>query len=150
MCEVLEAVMLICFGCSWPINLIKNYRCRSAKGMSLSFILLLIVGYVAGITAKLMNGVTAQNAFVLVVYLLNLGMVTANLFVYFRNRALDRKAELCTPRGADSPEYAQMAASVSRQAKETSRPKKRSSFRPQAAGTAAYGDFLSWGKSFEE
>ena len=49
---ILETAMLICFGCSWPINLVKNYKCRSAKGMSLPFILLLIVGYVAGICAK--------------------------------------------------------------------------------------------------
>ena len=48
---ILETAMLICFGCSWPINLVKNYKCRSAKGMSLPFILLLIVGYVAGICA---------------------------------------------------------------------------------------------------
>lgn len=95
MSEMLEAVMLICFGCSWPINLVKNYKCRSAKGMSLPFILLLIIGYIAGITAKLMHGITAQNAFVLVVYVINLLMVTANLFVYFRNCALDRKAALC-------------------------------------------------------
>lgn len=92
MSEVLEMVMLICFGCSWPMNLVKNYRCRSAKGMSLLFIVLLIIGYVAGIAAKVANG---QLNFVLAVYLLNLAMVTANLLVYFRNRALDRKAELC-------------------------------------------------------
>ena len=44
---ILETAMLICFGCSWPINLVKNYKCRSAKGMSLPFILLLMVGYIA-------------------------------------------------------------------------------------------------------
>ena len=54
---ILETAMLICFGCSWPINLVKNYKCRSAKGMSLPFILLLIVGYVAGICAKFIIGV---------------------------------------------------------------------------------------------
>ena len=48
---ILETAMLICFGCSWPINLVKNYKCRSAKGMSLPFILLLMVGYIAGIMA---------------------------------------------------------------------------------------------------
>ena len=74
---ILETAMLICFGCSWPINLVKNYKCRSAKGMSLPFILLLIVGYVAGICAKFIIGVNVHNAYVLVVYLLNLAMVTA-------------------------------------------------------------------------
>ena len=28
---ILETAMLICFGCSWPINLVKNYKCRSAE-----------------------------------------------------------------------------------------------------------------------
>lgn len=67
---ILETAMLICFGCSWPINLVKNYKCRSAKGMSLPFILLLIVGYVAGICAKFIIGVNVHNAYVLVVSLL--------------------------------------------------------------------------------
>ena len=98
---ILETAMLICFGCSWPINLVKNYKCRSAKGMSLPFILLLMVGYIAGISAKFILGVNVHNAYVLVVYLLNLAMVTANLFVYFRNCALDRKAELCAEPEAD-------------------------------------------------
>ncbi len=92
MSEVLEMVMLICFGCSWPMNLVKNYRCRSAKGMSLPFILLLITGYIAGISAKLM---LHHINFVLIAYVLNLLMVSLNLLVFFRNRALDRKAELC-------------------------------------------------------
>ena len=38
--DLLEAGMLICFGFSWPINLYKNIKVRSAKGMSLPFILL--------------------------------------------------------------------------------------------------------------
>mgnify|MGYP000381803889 CR=1 FL=1 len=67
---ILETAMLICFGCSWPINLVKNYKCRSAKGMSLPFILLLMVGYIAGISAKFILGVNVHNAYVLVVYLL--------------------------------------------------------------------------------
>ena len=112
---ILETAMLICFGCSWPINLVKNYKCRSAKGMSLPFILLLMVGYIAGISAKFILGVNVHNAYVLVVYLLNLAMVTANLFVYFRNCALDRKAELCAEPEADDTAMDLMAASVAEQ-----------------------------------
>jgi len=91
MSEVLETVMLICFGCSWPMNLIKNYKCRTAKGMSLPFILLLLLGYLAGIAAKLIT--VGHINFVLVVYLINLAMITANLLVYFRNTMLDRQTE---------------------------------------------------------
>ncbi|MBQ3688204.1 MAG: SGNH/GDSL hydrolase family protein [Treponema sp.] len=84
--SVFEAAMLVCFGFSWPLNVIKAYRARSAKGTSLAFILLIITGYVAGILAKYING---QLNYVLAVYFLNLVIVLVNLAVYFRNRALD-------------------------------------------------------------
>ena len=47
--EALEAIMLICFGLSLPISLIKNVKAKSAKNMSFRFILLIIIGYIAGI-----------------------------------------------------------------------------------------------------
>lgn len=87
--HLLEAVMLVCFGFSWPLNVSKAYKARTAKGMSLPFIILIITGYVAGITAKMLN---AQFNYVLVVYFLNLAIVTINLLVYFRNKGLDKKA----------------------------------------------------------
>ena len=53
--EILEAIMLVCFGLSWPMSVIKNIKAKSAKNMSLQFILLICFGYVAGITAKIIN-----------------------------------------------------------------------------------------------
>lgn len=90
MSSIFEAAMLVCFGFSWPMNVRKAIIAKSAKGMSLAFILLIIVGYIAGITAKLMNH---QINYVLAVYILNLVIVFTNLVVYFRNRALDRRSE---------------------------------------------------------
>lgn len=80
--------MLICFGFSWPLNVIKAIRARSAKNMSLPFILLIITGYIAGISAKLMTG---QINYVLAAYFINLAIVMVNLGVYFRNRRLDNE-----------------------------------------------------------
>ena len=88
MSAVFESVMLICFGLSWPLNVMKAYKARTTKGSSLSFILLIICGYIAGITAKLISG---QINYVLAVYFLNLAIVSMNVVVYFRNAALDRK-----------------------------------------------------------
>ncbi len=93
MSELLEATMLICFGLSWPMNLIKNIKAKSAKNMSLRFISLIIVGYIAGITAKVING--AFN-YVLVVYLLNLVIVSGNVVVYFINKKYDKQRENST------------------------------------------------------
>lgn len=86
--SVFETIMLVCFGLSWPLNLIKAYRARTARGTSLPFILLIITGYVAGITAKLITG---QINYVLIAYLLNLAIVLLNVLVYFRNVTLDKK-----------------------------------------------------------
>ena len=88
--SILETTMLICFGFSWPLNLIKAYKAKTAKGSSLPFILLIITGYIAGISAKIL---THQLNYVLVAYLLNLAIVGLNLVVYFRNASLDKKAE---------------------------------------------------------
>ena len=88
--SIFETVMLVCFGCSWPLNVIKAYKAGTAKGSSLLFILLIITGYVGGITAKIMNG---QFNYVLAVYFLNLAIVLVNLMVYFRNVHLDHQRE---------------------------------------------------------
>ena len=86
--SILETVMLVCFGFSWPLNVIKAYRAKTAKGTSLPFILLIITGYIAGISAKLISG---QINYVLIAYILNLAIVSLNVIVYFRNVSLDKK-----------------------------------------------------------
>jgi len=85
--QILETVMLVCFGLSWPINLVKNIKAKTARATSLKFIVLIILGYLAGIAAKIVSG---QYNYVLVAYFVNLIFVTANLFVYFLNRRYDR------------------------------------------------------------
>ncbi len=86
--SIFETVMLVCFGFSWPLNVIKAYRAKTAKGTSLPFILLIITGYIAGISAKLISG---QINYVLIAYILNLAIVSLNVIVYFRNVSLDKK-----------------------------------------------------------
>lgn len=90
MAELLESTMLICFGLSWPMNLAKNIKAKSARNMSIQFILLIITGYIAGISAKIYNH---RFNYVLVVYLLNLVVVSANVVVYFINRRYDRQMQ---------------------------------------------------------
>lgn len=88
MAEILETIMLICFGFSWPMSVYKNIKAKTAKSMSLGFILMIMTGYVAGITAKLCMH---RYNYVLAVYLLNLAMVSINLVVYFINKGYDKK-----------------------------------------------------------
>ncbi len=90
MAEILETIMLVCFGISWPLNVYHNIKAKTAKGMSLFFVLLIIAGYIAGISAKLINH---NYSYVLIVYILNLLIVSVNVLVYFRNKAYDRRRD---------------------------------------------------------
>lgn len=93
--SVLEACMLICFGASWPLSVIKNYKAKSAKAMSLPFILLIVTGYICGIIAKF-AGLSAGKTtpiYVFVVYFFNLIVVSINIVLYFINRGYDKKKE---------------------------------------------------------
>ena len=95
MAEILEIIMVVSFGISWPINVIKSYRSRTTKGQSLAFLLLILFGYIAGITSKLLNeaymaGFT-DKWYVLVFYVINFTMVSIDLGVYIRNCRLDKK-----------------------------------------------------------
>lgn len=91
--SILETIMLLCFGCSWPLSLMRNIKARTARSMSLGFIILIITGYVAGIIAKFIK-MDVTPWYVFVVYFFNLIVVSANLVVYFINRNYDRQAEV--------------------------------------------------------
>lgn len=97
MAELLEIIMIVSFGASWPLNVLKSYRARTAKGKSVAFLLLILFGYVAGITSKLVNEAYmaqfAEKWYVLFFYCLNFVMVSADLAMYIRNRRLDAARE---------------------------------------------------------
>ena len=86
MANILEIIMLLCFGASWPINLAKALRARTAKGASLPFLCMIECGYVCGILAKIIGG---NVHYVLCFYFLNIFVVGLNILAYFRNRKLD-------------------------------------------------------------
>ena len=88
--EFLEMLMILAFGCSWPLNVLKSYRVRTTKGKSLSFLLLIFAGYISGITGKLLS--PGYKWYVLFFYVLNLVMVGSDLLLYIRNYRLDLRA----------------------------------------------------------
>ncbi len=95
MSEFFEIFMLLCFGASWPFNVVKSYRVRTTKGKSLPFLLLIFSGYIAGIISKLTNDAYmasfAEKWYVLFFYFLNLFMLGADIVLYFRNLRMDKK-----------------------------------------------------------
>ena len=94
--SILEAGMMVAFGFSWPLNVIKSYKARTTKGKSLAFLLLIFFGYIAGIASKLINPVYMANFankwYVLFFYVLNFIMVSADFILFLRNKRLDKIA----------------------------------------------------------
>ena len=86
--EILEALMMVLFGCSWPFNIIKSIKTRSTKGKSAVFLFLVDAGYLAGILSKLLSD---NITWVLFFYVLNFLMVLTDIVLYFINLKRDRK-----------------------------------------------------------
>lgn len=88
MAEILEILMVVCFGCSWPMNVRKSYLARTTKGKSLGFLIMICVGYVCGIASKVIGG--SFKWYVMFFYVLNLCMVLLDVAMYARNYRLDQ------------------------------------------------------------
>lgn len=79
--SLLEMTMLICFGAAWPLSIYKSYTSKSTAGKSVFFLIIIMVGYIAGILNKLLY----NYDFVIYLYILNLFMVFIDTMLYFRN-----------------------------------------------------------------
>lgn len=87
--SIFEIGMLVCFGAAWPLNIYKSYKSRTAAGKSILFQWAILVGYICGITHKILY----SRDVVLYLYILNFAMVAVDTVLYFRNRQLDRQRE---------------------------------------------------------
>ena len=88
--SIFEAVMIISFGVAWPNSLIKYWKSKTAKGKSLPFMLIIVLGYLSGIV----NKIVYSRDIIIVFYVINLLMVLADVVLYFRNRKIDIAADL--------------------------------------------------------
>ena len=96
--DLIEAVMILCFGLSWPISIRKSWVSRTAKGKSLFFECFIWIGYVFGIARKFMQlgmGVETSWLFYLAwfFYFLNIAEITIDIILYFRNLKLDKERD---------------------------------------------------------
>ncbi|MCD8048384.1 MAG: hypothetical protein LUG52_02065 [Clostridia bacterium] len=98
MTNFLEAMMLICFGLSWPISIYKSLTSRTAQGKSVLFELFIWVGYVCGIFKKAIDLYQNPNQewlfyLAFAFYVLNLAEITIDMVLYVRNLKLDDKCK---------------------------------------------------------
>ena len=82
--SIFEILMLLCFGAAWPINIYKSYKSKSVAGKSVIFLFVVLAGYIAGITHKLLFNADL----VIYLYILNAIMVSIDIALYYRNSKL--------------------------------------------------------------
>lgn len=77
--SVFEAVMLICFGVSWPVSIAKTLRTKIVAGKSPLFMAIVCVGYASGVAHKALYAFDWITA----LYAVNMAMVAVDLSLYF-------------------------------------------------------------------
>ncbi len=90
--QLCEIGMLVAFGFSWPFNIVKSWRSRTAKGKSVQFEFIVLFGYCVRLLGKFItrhrSGVLPWSTWF---YIADIAMVSIDVALYYRNIALDRK-----------------------------------------------------------
>jgi hypothetical protein len=81
--SIFEIIMLLCFAAGWPFSIYKSYTVRVNGGKSLPFLVIVFVGYIAGIMHKVLYNFDG----VIYLYILNGAMVMIDIMLYWRNWA---------------------------------------------------------------
>ncbi|MGL5296833.1 MAG: hypothetical protein ACRDAO_07850 [Culicoidibacterales bacterium] len=84
--SIFEVIMLTCFGAAWPFSIYRSYHSQSTNGKSIVFLLVLIVGYIAGIIHKLMFSFD----YVIYLYVINAILVSIDAGLWIRNAKLEK------------------------------------------------------------
>jgi hypothetical protein len=87
--SIFEVTMLICFGSAWPASIYKSISSKTAKGKSIAFLVIVFIGYIAGILHKLFYNLD----WVVTLYALNGLMVLIDMSITLRNKELDKKRQ---------------------------------------------------------
>ncbi len=92
--EIFEAIMIILFGMSWPMSVYKSWKARTSEGKSLSFELIVWVGYLFGIGKNFFKHADGSSGFIFYLawafYVVNFIMINMDIALYFRNARLDK------------------------------------------------------------
>ncbi len=81
---VFEVIMLLCFGAAWPVSIYKSYTSRTTAGKSVTFLIIVLIGYIAGISHKIFY----NHDYVIWLYVINAIMVFIDILLYSRNKML--------------------------------------------------------------
>ena len=94
--NIFESIMLVCFGFAWPVSIYKSWVSKKTAGKSLLFLIVLQIGYIAGILFKLTEFLddrktdpTITMNINLYLYVLNMVLITVDECLFLRNRKLE-------------------------------------------------------------
>ncbi|GBU21569.1 hypothetical protein R80B4_01465 [Fibrobacteres bacterium R8-0-B4] len=79
---IFEALMLVCFGLSWPVSIIRTLRLKVVTGKSPYFTGIVMLGYFFGLVNKVLGGMD----WVFWLYIFNIVIVSVDLILYFKYR----------------------------------------------------------------
>jgi hypothetical protein len=87
--SIFEITMLTCFGAAWPLSIWKSIKSKSTSGKSLPFMIIIAIGYIAGMLHKIVYNFDL----VFYLYLLNFLMVGTDVTLYFVNKYREKKLQ---------------------------------------------------------
>ena len=78
--SIFEFGMLVCFGICWPVSVYTSVKTKRTEGKSLLFMVLVLLGYISGVTHKIIY----SRDFVIVLYIANLVLVFVDILLYLK------------------------------------------------------------------
>lgn len=86
--QVFEAGMLMAFGISWPVDVMKTLRTKRTEGKSVAFMSLVFCGYILGMCGKLARAIGSGEAieWITALYVFNAAIIAIDIAVTLRLR----------------------------------------------------------------
>lgn len=85
--DFLEMLMVLSFGISWPVSIIKTWKSKSVAGKSILFSIFIWIGYVFGVSSKFIKN---SINYVVFFYMANLIFVSIDILLYLYKRKKEK------------------------------------------------------------
>ena len=85
--DFFEMLMVLSFGISWPVSIIKTWKSKSVAGKSILFSIFIWIGYVFGVSSKFIKN---SINYVVFFYVANLIFVSIDILLYLYKRKKEK------------------------------------------------------------
>ena len=87
--DFFEMLMVLSFGISWPVSIVKTWKSKSVAGKSILFSVFIWIGYVFGVSSKFIKN---SINYVMFFYIANLIFVSIDILLYLYKRKKEKNA----------------------------------------------------------